>query len=145
MVFAVAKACFRVTGFQIGAYLGRLCSNFRQLSLAPVAHMINQTLFLSLRSPYHSLLPLSCMRHAPRTVAREELQFECGEHSAVVHHAAYRTHALTRGISSSLSRSRCRFASIKCRCGTSLLITLIWWSPLSAPGTAACVACIRKS
>lgn len=43
----------------------------RQLSQAPIAHMINQTLFLSF--PRHSL-PLNCIRHAPRTVAHQELQ-----------------------------------------------------------------------
>lgn len=46
---------------------GRLCSNFPQLSRAPVAHMIGQT-------PVLSGSPRTCIRHAPRAVAHQELQ-----------------------------------------------------------------------
>lgn len=59
-----------------------------------------------------ALFPLNCMRHAPRTVAREELQFECGKQSAVVHHGAFRTR-FHQGLFSlsPFSLFTCRFAS----------------------------------
>lgn len=71
---------------------GRLCSNLPQLSQAPIAHMINQTLFLSFSR--HSL-PLNCIRHAPRTVAHRELQVVRVQLSATPHRAKAASHFLS--------------------------------------------------
>lgn len=74
-----------------------------------------------------ALAPRNCMRHAPRTVAREELQFEGGKLSAVVHHGAFRTR-LNHRLSSASRHSR---ADLR------LLVTSSpsWWSRWSAGAT----------